>query len=243
MLEMTRETGARSQPRRAILVPLVVAFSMVCFSSLNAQGQALDVTYKNGLLSVSATDADPQEVLARISQEAAVIVDVPGDLAGSVTIRFDKLPLEEALHRILRGMSYALIFFRSDQEDAKATVSGVFVFSQGAGTPASGHGARTSIERRGRDEREIESEDEEEQEVEPAGLGEEDVAVENREDEEEKQPEPEVEQKYLTVARLESRLDALEEHLERIGADNARAAAIKREILSLESQMEKLLQE
>jgi ribosomal protein S15P/S13E len=140
-------------------------------------------------------------------------------------------------------MSYALIFFRSDQEDAQPRVSGVFVFSQDAGTPASGHGARASVDRRDQDERDIEPEDEVEQEVEPEGLGEEDVAVENREDEDETQPGPEVEQKYLDLARLESRLHALEEHLERMGADNARAAVIKREILSLESQIKELLQE
>ena len=112
-----------------ILYFSIVFSSTLCFSPSQALDQVLDVAYSQGFLSVSAENADLQKVLAIVAEKTGVLVNVPKDLGKSITIQFDRVPLEEGLHRILRDMSYALVFSPSDEKDGAGIVSGVFVLS------------------------------------------------------------------------------------------------------------------
>ncbi|NIM97180.1 MAG: hypothetical protein GTO24_03555, partial [candidate division Zixibacteria bacterium] len=116
--------------RRKILYSSIVFSSILYFSPSQAQDHVLDVAYNQGLLSVSAENADLQEVLASVAEKTGFLVNIPEGLGKSVTIQFDYVPLEEGLHRILRDMSYALVFSPSDEKDGAGIVSGVFVLSE-----------------------------------------------------------------------------------------------------------------
>ncbi|NIS61843.1 MAG: hypothetical protein GTO13_14435 [Proteobacteria bacterium] len=115
-------------PQKILCVSIVFSFTL-CFFPSQAQDQVLDVEYNQGSLSVSAKNANLQKALAIVAEKTGVLVNIPKGLGKSITIQFDRVPLEEGLHRILRDTSYALVFSPSDEKDGAGIVSGVFVLS------------------------------------------------------------------------------------------------------------------
>jgi hypothetical protein len=88
------------------------------------------VAYDQGLLSVSLENAQLKEILQVIGEKTGISIRSPEDLNKSITIDFDRIPLEEGLYRILRGINHVLIFSPSNKETGKETVSGVYIPSQ-----------------------------------------------------------------------------------------------------------------
>jgi len=70
-----------------------------------------DIRYSNGLLSVKAINRPLLSVLESIGKTADVEIFVSMDLKlGDISIQFADEPLEYALKRVLRGLSYAAVY-------------------------------------------------------------------------------------------------------------------------------------
>ena len=189
--------------RWKILCFSILFASILYFSPSQAQNQVLDVAYNQGFLSVSAENADLQEVLAIVAEKTGVSVNLPEDLGKSITIQFDRVPLEEGLHRILRDMSYALVFSPSDEKGGVGIVSGIFVLSgETKGLRASQTTPSEPI-----------------------------------------RPKTMEKQGDTILERYESQLDRLEEQMGMVEEDSPQGRGIRSQILRLEKQIERLLQE
>jgi len=66
------------------------------------------VRFTDGLLSVDLHEALLADVLVEIAQQSGLVLTGSPFLANKVTVKFDQLPLDSALHLILRGQSYGL---------------------------------------------------------------------------------------------------------------------------------------
>jgi hypothetical protein len=182
------------------------------------------VAYDQGLLSVSLENAELEEVLEVIGEKTGISIQSPEDLNKSITINFDRVPLEEGLYRILRGINHVLIFSPSEKETGKETVSGVYILSDQI-TGKRAPGITRSVPRRTRPEEENE-EDLEEEEI-LGGLRE-----HGKEQEED-----------TVLDRYERELDLLEKQMEMVGEDSPRGKAIMSRIQRLETQIEQRLDE
>jgi predicted RNase H-like nuclease (RuvC/YqgF family) len=108
-------------------------------NSLNAQSsdQKLRITYKNDLLAISAEDADLQNVLLKLADKTNIYVSFPASLEKKVTIIISGISLRDALKRLLKGLSYAVIYSGPDKN--QTSISKVFVFKKSkTSTQASG---------------------------------------------------------------------------------------------------------
>lgn len=86
---------------------------MFCFFMLNTAhaDTGTDVRYLDGLLSVKAVNAPLLPVLESIGKAAGVEIFVSRDLKpGDISLHFVDEPLEDALKRVLQGLSYAAVY-------------------------------------------------------------------------------------------------------------------------------------
>ncbi len=208
---------------RKILYVLILLLWPLSFATTEARDQELNVTYDQGLLSVSLEKAELDEVLEIIGERTGISIQSPEDLNKSITISFERLPLEEGLYRILRDINHVLIFSPSDQKTGKETVSGVYIPSD----KITGKGAsRTrSVPQRTKSDEEAE-EDLEEEEI-PGGVreygeGEEEDAV---------------------LERYEIELDRLEQQMEMVEEESPQGKAIMSRIQRLQTQIERRLEQ
>ncbi len=68
----------------------------------------LNVEISDELLTLKAHNASVRDVLDEIARQSDLIVVSHGPLHGRLTLQLERLPLSEALRRILRGQSYLL---------------------------------------------------------------------------------------------------------------------------------------
>ena len=66
--------------------------------------------YEEGLLSVEAQDASLEKVLSELSKMAKVTVIADGPIEGRITQYLDRVPLDKALRRILRGKDTSFVY-------------------------------------------------------------------------------------------------------------------------------------
>jgi hypothetical protein len=104
---------------------IMVLLWPLSLASTEARAQRLYVAYDQGLLRVSLENAKLEEVLEIIGEKTGILVRLPEDLSESITVNFDRLPLEKGFYRILRDINHALIF--SSSVTGKETVSGVYI--------------------------------------------------------------------------------------------------------------------
>jgi hypothetical protein len=205
---------------RKILYFLIVLLWPLSLASAEVRDQKLYVAYDRGLLSVSLENAELEEVLEVIGEKTGISIRSPEDLNKSITINFDRLPLEEGLYRILRGIDHVLIFSSSDKEIGKETVSGVYIPSDKI-TGKRAPGTTRSVPRRTKPEEE-EEDDLEEEEI----LG--GVREYGEEQEED-----------AVLERYERELDRLEEQMEMVEEDSPQGKAIMSRIQRLQTQIER----
>lgn len=67
----------------------------------------------DGLLSVDVHEALLGDVLDEIAQQSGLLLKGHRSLADKVTVKFEQLPVEQALHLILRGQSYGMFSRRA----------------------------------------------------------------------------------------------------------------------------------
>ena len=117
-------------------IPLVCLFSFfVSITSLtHAQrsDQSFRMDYDNGLLTLSAEEADLTRLLTQIAQTAGIQVHFPKNLTKQITIRISGISLKKALRRLLKGENYALLYTISEKHKSSA-ISEVYVFPKSAG--------------------------------------------------------------------------------------------------------------
>jgi hypothetical protein len=205
---------------RKILYFLIPLLWPLLLASTEAQDQKLHVAYDQGLLSVSLENAQLGEVLQVVGEKTGILIQSPEDLNKSITIDFDRIPLEQGLYRILRGINHVLIFSPSNKETGKETVSGVYIPSHeitGKRAPMTPR----SVPRTTRP-------DEEEYLEEEGALG----GVSEYGEDQEEDP---------VLERYESQLDLLEQQMEAVGQDSPQAKAIMSRIQLIQTQIEQRL--
>jgi hypothetical protein len=200
--------------------------TILAFGSLEARDRQMTIVYDRGLLSVSLENAELQKVLEIVAEKTGIFVKSPEDLEESVTIQFDRLPLEKGVHQILKDISHVLVFSPSDKKDEPEILSGIFILAEkmkSTGAPRIAPSATLRSKSR--------EEPEENQEREEMLPGE----TESGDDEEEEDP---------ILLRYESQLDRLEERLDMIeDEESPQGKAIMSQMERLRQQIEKRLQE
>lgn len=99
------------------------------------------VTIDGGKLSVSLREARIHDVMEAIARQSGIQIIFVGQTAqATLTGSFSGLPLEDGLRRLLRGMSYVLMYSETERE---SRISKVFVISR-TGEPAEDVGEQTS---------------------------------------------------------------------------------------------------
>lgn len=93
----------------------------------------LSVELSDDRLTLEARNARLRDVLAEIVRQGNLTVVSRGPLANRVTLKFEALPLAEALRRILRDQSYLLRIEKRDHAAGKLNDDTIWVFSNDAG--------------------------------------------------------------------------------------------------------------
>jgi len=218
------QEGVQAMGRWRILYFLILCLSTLCFAHVHAQDQEFHIVYHQGFLSMSVKNADLQGVLAIVAEKTGILINSPENLKKSITIEFDRVPLEEGLHRMLRDISHVLIFSRSDEKNGVEIVSGVFIPSEEIKDLKT---MRITPSKPIRSKPKEKNEENLENEEVVAGVTE----------------HGENEQEDALLERYERQLDRLEERMEMIEEDSPEGKAIMSQILHLSKQIEKRLQE
>ena len=96
--------------RSQIVILWVIGTLLVTFNS-EASYTRNDIFYAKEHLTAHLVEANLKEVLSSVAKEAKVEFSLNEAIAiKKVSVRFDKLPLEEGIKRILRPFSYSMIF-------------------------------------------------------------------------------------------------------------------------------------
>ncbi len=96
--------------RSQIIILWVMGTLLVTFNS-EASYARNDIFYAKEHLTAHLVDANLKEVLSSVAKEAKVEFSLNEAIATKkVSVRFDKLPLEEGIKRILRPFNYSMIF-------------------------------------------------------------------------------------------------------------------------------------
>jgi hypothetical protein len=74
------------------------------------------IQFQEGLLSVQIRDAPWAEVLHTLERQAGLTIQVKGQLAGTVSLEFEALPLEQGLRWLFRDADALLVHTPGTQE-------------------------------------------------------------------------------------------------------------------------------
>jgi hypothetical protein len=66
--------------------------------------------YEDGLLSLETKNASLDKVLSELSRMAMITIISDGPIEGNITLYVDRLPLEKALRKILRGKATSFVY-------------------------------------------------------------------------------------------------------------------------------------
>lgn len=113
---------------RVVLIFLVASTASISCAALeerNALSQSATganlVRFVDGLLSVRVKDIPAQDLLGRISQQTGLMVKTSAPLEQLVSLEFSKLPIHEALGRILTTRSFILQFHHRSHRPSLAS--------------------------------------------------------------------------------------------------------------------------
>ncbi|MEO5334842.1 MAG: hypothetical protein H7839_22755 [Magnetococcus sp. YQC-5] len=87
------------------------------------------VEYRHGTLSVTFRGTPIRSVLEQVASKAGIQFLLDSEIQSTVSMQFDKLPLETALRRLLQSHSHALV--HSKNKDGSYRISQVKVFKKG----------------------------------------------------------------------------------------------------------------
>lgn len=143
MYEQSHHQRLRPGYRHAGLLLIFLIHLIIAGPLSHAQStyQKPIISYKNNLLTLSAKDADLKNVLFRLADKTHIHIRFPDILNRKITIKKRGISLREALHRLLKGLNYAVIY--SGPSKNRSLISEVFVFKK-----SSRPGPLTGAERR-----------------------------------------------------------------------------------------------
>jgi hypothetical protein len=113
---------------------LLLLIFMVHFTNANfllhaqSPDQELRINYNNNLLTISAKDADLQNVLLELADKTNIYVRFPASLEKTITVIKKGISLRDALKRLLKGLNYAIIYSGPDKN--QTSISKVLVFKE-----------------------------------------------------------------------------------------------------------------
>jgi len=83
----------------------------------------IEIQVDAGLLSLEAQDSALVDVVKAISERAGFETVLVGQIAGQVTSSFSRVPVPEALERLLSGIDHVVLYARADEEGTARVVS------------------------------------------------------------------------------------------------------------------------
>ena len=86
----------------------------------------LHIDYKDHLLTLSAKKADLKNVLLKLADKTGIYVRYPSSLQKELTTTLSRVPLGQALSKILKGTNHAIIYSGGGKN--QAVVLKVFVY-------------------------------------------------------------------------------------------------------------------
>jgi hypothetical protein len=96
----------------------------------------LHVEIVDEIVTVKALDGAVKDLLEEIARQCDLVIDLHGPLDERVTIEIERLPLPQALDRILRGRNFVLRYFDPSSDPATAAnayPNKLWIFSKGPG--------------------------------------------------------------------------------------------------------------
>jgi hypothetical protein len=135
----------------------IFLFHLIPFNYLlyaQSPSSKFQLTVKNNVLTISAKNADLKNVLLSLAGEADISIGYPDSLDKKVTLYKRRIPLKQALVRLLKGLSYAIIYSGSKQN--KAIISDVLIFKESKKTNRLGANERRIANRIRSYERQLE---------------------------------------------------------------------------------------
>ena len=120
-----------NKSRHKILQLFIFVIYVTCvtsFSDAQTFNSNLHIDYKNNLLTITAQKADLKSVLLELSDKTGIYVGYPSSLNKQITTELSRVPLGEALTKILKGTNHAIIYSKSGKN--RAVVSKVFVYRE-----------------------------------------------------------------------------------------------------------------
>jgi hypothetical protein len=102
--------------RKLFNIFLLFAFCGFLTSLAHAQDNSSKyrIGLDDGLLTISAKNADLSRILSRVAEEADILIKFPENLSKQITIKLSSVPVRKALRRILRGENYAFVYEGGD---------------------------------------------------------------------------------------------------------------------------------
>lgn len=124
-------------------VALLLAQVILCASLPDAATIPTEmpgIDYKDGLLSVSVSNKNFQQVMEVVSYKAGIEIIMPmsESAAGELTVNFENLPVEKGLKKLLKGKNYVFLYTHSDESSGSSYVHKIILFSESKGETAAG---------------------------------------------------------------------------------------------------------
>lgn len=122
-----RRQRLRMTAQAGLIVAAVLAWS-------GAAGGTFDVTVRNGFVTLDAQAAPLGEVLRQLSEKAGFKLVMKQDLRAPVTWRFEDVPVDEAVTRLLARVSSIAIYAPADEGGVRSALAEVRVLRGGNDT-------------------------------------------------------------------------------------------------------------
>lgn len=210
----------------------IIALCMFC-SGTGFASVGDELQYKNGMLSIDVREAPLKKILVDISEKAGVEIYVFSETGGAVTARFTEKTLQAGLSSILKGYNFAVIFSEKGDSCGVRWIkpfnvkNGKTSGSRHNGAPNNGalgrKGVNTSDDVASTDDKEDESITEDgslsDDESTTDNEGAEEEVADNSDDETSDMPSWYYEGISTEEAKLQYRIDVLEEQIESGYAD------------------------
>ena len=106
----------RARPRSGLLAVLaLLLLAYLPFPALAGEYRSpsdgiQSMRYENGVLSLETKDAPLEKVLDELSRMALITIISDGPVEGRLTLYVDRLPLDKALRKILRGKDTSFVY-------------------------------------------------------------------------------------------------------------------------------------
>jgi len=124
----------------------IIVFLMVHIMSYptvtNVTAQASDATIRveNGLLQVSVNNTPLIDLLEELADQTGIGFEIYADADRKITAKYDNIPLEEGLKRILRPNNHIILYAGKNSPAKKPKIYKIIIYDQSGGS--SGQGIR-----------------------------------------------------------------------------------------------------